>query len=150
MRKKCRKCGETKLLSAYAKSGIKQYPYRGTCKQCNNEMAKQPHNPLISFCKQNGLKICSNCQIIKSIDSFYKIKNRQTSNFKECKNTFLKAWRKSNRQKVNKIAKTWRDKNEEKVKETNQVNYLANREKIIENGLKITEENITHIMLIGI
>lgn len=141
MSKKCRKCGELKSFSGFAKSGIKDYPYRATCKLCNNAAAKLPKDPLKQFCQVNCLKICGKCKIVKPLNAFYKTKTRKTSNCKECRDFCLTKWRENNKEKTNLIAKNWRDRNPDKVKEMNQINYLVNREHIIKQTQQWVSQN---------
>ena len=151
MEKKCTKCGEVKTLDEFHNSIKKKNGKRNECKCCrtlyDKKIYEKKKNPDISRLQliklhnqNNGLKKCTNCAEVKSLDDFYNDKKRKDGKQCNCK-ICNKEYTNKNRQKIKenrkyyyelnkeifkKRQKEYKNKNKEYVKKKQREYYLIN------------------------
>ena len=124
--KVCKKCGIEKNINEFRLQKIKNKKYyRGVCKKCENEMnsiywkeRRRKENPLImekeELAKQ-GLKKCTKCNQIKSIEEFTYRKDSSCyrGECKKCETKRRKEYYNNNIDKIKKIQKEYTIRNKQ-------------------------------------
>ncbi len=90
------------------------------------------------------VKICSLCEIEKSLDEFHKFihsKDGYRNRCKECRKSITKKYREENADRVRESQKRYREENKELVKQRKKEYYENNREKVLEKNKEWRENN---------
>jgi hypothetical protein len=152
MEKKCTKCGEVKTLDEFTKDKYKKDGKSYLCKSCKVVYSKKIYeknkNEDISrlqfiklFNENNGLRECSKCGEVKSLDMFYKKYKKSTAKCIFCIKKEVKEYRQNNKKKIKNAKKIYCDKNKEKIKLQNKKTYQKYSEKYKINAKEYHQNN---------
>ena len=152
MEKKCTKCGEVKSLDEFTKDKYKKDGKSYLCKSCKVVYSKKIYeknkNEDISrlqfiklFNENNGLRECSKCGEVKSLDMFYKKYKKSTAKCIFCIKKEVKEYRQNNKKKIKNAKKIYCDKNKEKIKLQNKKTYQKYSEKYKINAKEYRQNN---------
>jgi len=152
MEKKCTKCEVVKSLDEFTKDKYKKDGKSYLCKSCKVVYSKKIYeknkNEDISrlqfiklFNENNGLRECTKCGEVKSLDMFYKRYKKSTAKCIFCIKKEIKEYRKNNQEKIKNAKKIYCDKNKEKIKLQNKKTYQKYSEKYKINAKEYHQNN---------
>lgn len=138
--KKCRMCGEFKLLSEFGKRKDSNDGHRHDCKECDKKRSKE-------YREKNREKVLEKSKLrykenreyyLQQFQEYHKnnaeeIKKRKKSHYKENKEYIrekIKENYKENKERYLEYAKQYRTENKEKVNHNNREYYMLNKEKV--------------------
>ena len=117
----CRKCGQEKPLSEFAKDKTRTLGHSYICKQCKYEQSRNWR--------------AANPEKVREWSRKWRAANPEKVRTKKRK------WRAANPEKVRTKKRKWREANLEKVREYDRKRYAANPEKVRERSRKWREAN---------
>jgi len=130
--KRCRKCGEEKLLDEFYKDRSKEYGRSGWCKECGQKRYREKNKKRET---REGYKFCSKCGEEKPLCEFVRRKDSKDGFKGYCKIC-------NNLQK-----KQYRENNIEKVRAQRRKSYEANKEQIARNRrIRYNEEPVFRLL----
>lgn len=175
MTKTCTKCQVEKSLGEFHKSKKGKFGVRSICKRCTADykksnskvyqevQAKRKQGKEKDLLAEHGMKICTTCQLEKTIDNYSKSKRNRggfSNKCKTCKKEYDKAYTKKNKEKISKrrkkyyktikkhkkeYDKVYREKNKERYAEQKKQYYQKNKEKLKKYYKKYRKENAEKI-----
>ena len=166
-KKKCTKCGETKLFSAFYKQASAKIGYRSQCKSCEREYTKKKAKELKAYKRQyylaNKESILAQCREYRERpenkkrkaagDRAYYLKNKEKiTKYKKkwCKDNFARTYARfkerlrtdpSFAEDLKKYRKKYATENAESIKTTKAAYYQKNKKEIRKKGKKYYHKN---------
>lgn len=149
----CNRCKEEKSTDDFykQKNEAGETVCAAPCKECRKALAKEyrrknpkpkkPKKPRMQGFRKlpEDKRKCCTCEGIKSIDDFYKDKQRASgvsSRCKECQNLYLKERRKEKGVEILEVRRSWRKANTERLRKQDALYKQNNRER-----LRVNEAN---------
>lgn len=141
--KKCRICGEFKILSEFTKSKRFKDGHRNECKPCTNQIQNERYlKKRTPIEKTDEGKACRTCGVFKPYSDYYKDANGYKSYCKECKSKIAKKYRDEHAEEISEKKAQYRKENAEYLKEYFRRHAKENAERIKKYKKQWNEENM--------